>query len=359
MTGPFAETRSLSDLLGALDLRAQGWCYSDIGAASGFSIPPSDAVLFHAVLHGTLRLTCASGGTREVKPGDVIMVLSGEAHALRMTAQSPVAAHEYLKADRASDIPPSVAIGHSGPVAARVLSGRLAPRWPAEISRAALPATLQIGGEGNPAAKLLREETLLLAGMGSGSSALLTRLAGLMLVAALRADPACRQMLSPSKQDPISQSMALIAANPAATWSVAKLAHSVGMGRSNFAAHFTAEIGRAPMDVVASARMELAARLLGQGRLKIAEISEMAGYGSEAAFSRRFTRHFGLTPSQMRSTDSSDDGAASQPVWQSLLPSKMTEGTAALMRQRAVRQGTGSPAPADPKLSLLAGGRPR
>ena len=354
-----AQTRSLSDLLGAVELRGQGWCYSDIGAASGFSIPPGDAVFLHAVLHGTLRLTCASGGTREVGPGEVIMLLSGEAHALRMTAQSPVISHEFLKTENSSDIPPSIAVGPSGPVAARVLSGRLAPRWPDQISRAALPALLQLGGEGSPAAKLLRDEALLMAGMGSGSSALLTRLAELMLVAALRANRDCRQMLSPSKTDPISQAMALISANPAADWSVARLANMVGMGRSNFAAHFTASLARAPMDVVAQARMELAARLLGQGRLKIAEISEMAGYGSEAAFSRRFTRHFGLTPSQMRSQASLETDGSEPPAWQSLLASKLTQGAAVLVRQRAMRQPHAVDASAGPKLSILAGGRPK
>ena len=54
------------------------------------------------------------------------------------------------------------------------------------------------------------------------------------------------------------------------------------------------------MEVVAEHRMEYAAMLLRQGRMKIAEISELAGYGSEAAFSRRFSRHFGISPSQLR-----------------------------------------------------------
>ena len=47
-------------------------------------------------------------------------------------------------------------------------------------------------------------------------------------------------------------------------------------------------------------RMEQAARLLGKGSLKVAEVAELCGYGSEAAFSRRFTRHFGKSPSLLR-----------------------------------------------------------
>jgi hypothetical protein len=46
--------------------------------------------------------------------------------------------------------------------------------------------------------------------------------------------------------------------------------------------------------------MQYAAELLQQGELKIIEISARAGYRSEAAFSRRFARYFGVSPGSMR-----------------------------------------------------------
>jgi hypothetical protein len=83
--------------------------------------------------------------------------------------------------------------------------------------------------------------------------------------------------------------------------------------------------------------MEHAAKLLCQGKLKIAEISEMAGYGSEAAFSRRFTRHFGLSPSAMRerAKQTSSEPKSAVPPFQTLLAGRMGKGAAALVRQRA------------------------
>lgn len=72
------------------------------------------------------------------------------------------------------------------------------------------------------------------------------------------------------------------------------------MGRSSFAVRFTAQVGRTPMDVVTDSRMRCSAELLQQGELKIIEISARAGYRSEAAFSRRFRRHFGVSPRGMR-----------------------------------------------------------
>ena len=54
------------------------------------------------------------------------------------------------------------------------------------------------------------------------------------------------------------------------------------------------------MEVITERRMQYAAELLQQGELKIIEISARAGYRSEAAFSRRFTRYFGVSPGSMR-----------------------------------------------------------
>lgn len=350
---PVAEDKSVSDLLSALELRGQTWCYSDLGQDAGFSVPPCDAVLFHAVLHGSARIACASGAVVELGAGDAVIVLSGEAHALRTSPGGQASTHEFLRDERSVDIPPTLAIGAAGVakgpgggrVAARVLSGKLRASWPGEVNRATLPPLLPLGGHedkagAGPLAALLRPEALPLAGIGPGSAALLTRLAAMMLVAGLRADPRCRQLFAPPRQDPIADALRLIEANPAANWTVERLARSVGMGRSNFAAHFTQAVGRAPMELVAEQRMEHAAGLLRQGKLKIAEISEMAGYGSEAAFSRRFTRHFGISPSQMRerarqalAADESAKPAAA--VFQQLLGTRPGEDAAALARERA------------------------
>lgn len=287
-------SRSLSDLLGDVRLSGRTWTYGDFAGQAGCAVAPGDAVFVHAVIHGEVRLACTGGAMAELGPGDIAMVLSGEAHALRTTAGAQAQPHEGLRHDRDCDIPPATAFGDGPRVTARVLSARLHAQWPGEVSRAALPSLLRAG------TGVLQPDALPLAGMGAGSSALLTRLAETLLIAALRADPACRRILSAETRDPIEDAQQLIAADPAQPWTVESLARAVGMGRSNFAAHFTQAVGKAPMEVVAERRMEHAATLLRQGRMKIAEISELAGYGSEAAFSRRFSRHFGMTPSQMR-----------------------------------------------------------
>jgi AraC-like DNA-binding protein len=335
--GVSSEITQLSDLLGAVELSGQTWCYCDLGGNGGFSVPPGDATFLHAVLYGSVRIASAAGGTIELHAGEAVFVLSGEAHALRVAPDSPAATLDFLREEQNVDIPPTFPVGQAGPVAARVLSGRMAATLPAGTSRSALPSFLRLGAWSEAGwGALLRPEALPLAGIGPGSAALLTRLASLMLVAQLRTDPLCRQIFSPEPHDPIGQALRLIAGNPSASWTVERLARSVGMGRSNFAAHFTAQAGRAPMEVVAEQRMEQAAQLLRKGHLKIAEISELSGYGSEAAFSRRFTRHFGQSPSQMRSAargaDASEEAA---PSWQPLLANRRPQDAASLVRRRA------------------------
>lgn len=354
-----AENKSVSDLLAGLDLRGQTWCYSDLGSDAGFSVPPCDAVLFHAVLHGSARIACAGGAMMELGAGDAVFVLSGEAHALRTSQGSQATTHEFLRDEPAVDVPPSIAFGAGatgfGRIAARLLSGKLRASWPGEVNRTTLPSLLPLGpgaqdgggAIGGVLAGLMTPQALALAGIGPGSAALLTRLSAMLLIAGLRTDPGCRQFFAPPRQDPIADALRLIAANPAANWTVERLARSVGMGRSNFAAHFTQAVGRAPMELVAEQRMEHAASLLRQGKLKIAEISELAGYGSEAAFSRRFTRHFGLSPSQMRdrARAAAADPKASNPGFQPLLAGRLGQGAAALVRQRP--SGGALPMPGD------------
>ncbi len=329
---------SVSELLSRLDLSGRNWSYVEVGPSGGYSAPPSDAVYVHVVLHGTVRLAGMSGDTITLSAGEAAIILSGQAHALRSQPDSGVTHLDFLREDRSVDVPPTVALGTSGPISARILSARLRVRWPDGLHRASLPAILRIDltDQASPGV-LMRADAFRVAGFGPGSTALLTRLASLMLVACLRADPDTLRLLHAAPPDPIDQALALIAGNPSAPWTVEGLARSVGMGRSNFAAHFTARVGRAPMEIITDKRMDQALNLLRQSTYKIAEIAEITGYGSEAAFSRRFARHFGTPPSLMREQGkAASHSPVTAPGWTQLLPRGRLGETSLPLRQRAV-----------------------
>lgn len=294
---------TLSEFLNLLDLRGQTWCFADVRSSSGFSMPPNDSVLFYAVVQGSVVISGITGGTFELKRGTVAMILSGEPHAVRTAPSCTTRRMDFLCEEQNVDVPPTITVGRSSTTAARVLSGKLKATWPSGLRRVSMPPVVMLGTERDHFASLtsVRAETLQMFAAGAGAAALLTRLAALMLSSSLRYHPQCLLLFRSSEwSDPIAHALHLIGADPSADWSVAHLARKVGMGRSSFAAHFTAQVGRTPMEVITERRMQYAAELLQRGELKIIEISARAGYRSEAAFSRRFTRYFGVSPGSMR-----------------------------------------------------------
>ncbi len=146
-------------------------------------------------------------------------------------------------------------------------------------------------------------EDMLAFAMKKGGSALLTQMAKLWFVYAFRETPQCEALFAASHRfDPINAAKQFIEHQPGQQWSVESLARKVGMSRSNFAARFVRETNTTPMDVVTDQRMRMAARLLTDTDIKVAEVSEQVGYRSETAFHNRFSHHFGVSPGCYRRT---------------------------------------------------------
>jgi AraC-like DNA-binding protein len=307
---------SLTEFLNHLELRGQTWCIVEIGESGGFSVPPNDGVLFYAVLQGSARIAGISGGTIQLGHGHVSMILSGEAHAVRNQPDSPARTLDFLREDQDIDVPPVISIG-DGPVTSRILCGRMNVSWPNGLRRVSMPPVVRVGNDSfRPMTDAIRAEGLSINATGAGAAALLTRTASLILAIGLRSHPQCPLLFRMSATtDPIAHALQMIGSDPSADWTVAKLAQKVSMGRSNFAARFMAKVGRTPMDVITERRMHHAAALLQESDLKICEISMRAGYRSEAAFSRRFTRFFGVPPGQMRHASSKDREESAGARW--------------------------------------------
>src|SRR5262249_16720947 len=65
-------------------------------------------------------------------------------------------------------------------------------------------------------------------------------------------------------------------------------------------ARFKALVGNSPMNYIKDRRMLVAAKLLETEGLPLTIVAERVGYDSGAAFSRTFTRRFGVAPGQYR-----------------------------------------------------------
>ncbi len=286
---------SLSEFLNHIDLRSQTWCFVSLGASGGFSVPHNDDIAFYAVLEGQARLAGAGGDRVVLEEGQMVFLLSGEAHALRASAQAPAPIHDFLAVNEYVDEPGAFVFGRE-PAATRLLCGRIKVRWPSGQQPAALPPVLTAGSSG-----MVDLRRLTRAARGPGAAAILTRFANLLFVESFRQSADCHAVFRDSAlHDPIARARHYIEVHPFNPWTVEILARKVGMGRANFAARFAAQVGRTPIDALTGERMRHAADFLTDTDLKVAEIAERVGYRSEAAFSRRFAAHFGLAPGAMR-----------------------------------------------------------
>jgi AraC-like DNA-binding protein len=287
---------SLSEFLNLVELRSQTWCFVEMAAASGFKIPHNDAVYFYAPLEGSVSLAGASVGVVELRAGDIAMILSGEAHALRNQSQAETATLEFLASGEYADAPATLTVGE-GERATRLLAGGLKVRWPGGQHPRNIPAMLRA----RTSDSVVNFASLVKKASGSGSTAVLTRAASLLFVDAFRDHPQSRAAFQEfSLHDPISRAQQYVETHPFTPWTVEILARKVGMGRSNFAMRFAKEVGRTPMEYLSDERMKHAAVFLEKTDMKIAEIGERVGYRSEAAFIRRFTSRFGISPGEMR-----------------------------------------------------------
>jgi AraC-like DNA-binding protein/mannose-6-phosphate isomerase-like protein (cupin superfamily) len=287
---------SLSEFLNLIELRGQCWAFVDIATSGGFSMPHSDAVVFYAVVEGSVKFSCASAEPSDVSADEIIMVLSGDAHALRGESSGATKVFDFLHDGEYVDAPPSVTFGCGHPLS-RVICGRLKVRWPSGKRSPIMPPILRLhGAQGGMDVGALER-----AAQGSGGTAVLTRASMLALTVALRDHPDCKQIFNHSSSyDRIARAVQFIETHPFRNWTVESLAKKVGMGRSNLAARFVSELGKTPNAVLTEERMKHAALFLERSDLKISEISARIGYRSEAAFSRRFTSYFGVSPGKMR-----------------------------------------------------------
>ncbi len=140
---------------------------------------------------------------------------------------------------------------------------------------------------------------------GAGREAMLAKLAELMFVEALRAHleglpPDARGWVAGLRDSQVGRALQVIHGRPGEPWTLPRLARAIGMSRSSLAERFTAYVGIPPMQYLTRWRLQLAARLLEDGRATVSQAAATVGYQSEAAFTRAFKRYVGESPGAWR-----------------------------------------------------------
>ncbi|MER5202904.1 AraC family transcriptional regulator [Streptomyces sp. NPDC002825] len=103
--------------------------------------------------------------------------------------------------------------------------------------------------------------------------------------------------------DPVAAAaLRALHSDPAAPWTVDRLAAEAGVSRPTLARRFTALVGRPPMAYLTWWRLTRAAALLRDTEAPLATVARHVGYASPYALSHAFRREFGTTPGRYRNT---------------------------------------------------------
>ena len=138
---------------------------------------------------------------------------------------------------------------------------------------------------------------------GAGSEVVLTHLAGLLTIGAIRRwleqDPA-DGFLRALRQPAIRRTLDALHADPSRTWTLASLARVAAMSRSAFSQLFSETVGEPPMRYWTRWRMSVAREWLLEGDVSVEEAADRLGYQSRAAFARSYKAHTGEPPGRTR-----------------------------------------------------------
>ncbi len=272
-------------------------------------------VSYHIVLKGSGYASVNGSRPTRFAAGDIIVFPHGDPYAMLSGPGPPPAsaaeeAMQFFRNMAAGRLPFVVEEGGGGPEQAQFVCGFLGcDVRPFNPLLATLPRLLHMQRPADLESDLLdRLIDLTLAEARTrraGGECIRLGLSELIFIEVVRrylatvpADGA--GWLSGLRDPAVGRVLALLHEHLAHPWTLEELANKTGMSRSVLADRFVQRIGCPPMQYLTQWRMQVAARLLSDGAMKVAAVGREVGYASEAAFSRTFKRIAGTSPASWR-----------------------------------------------------------
>ena len=306
-----ADSLDLECMMDLLDdwmrtLRGEGLILTrtDVAGSWGFAVPSGVGIVFHLIAHGSAWLRVAGQKPQLLGEGDLVILTGGVVHEVVATSTGPAEPIGDLLRRLAEHPLP-------GPSEATLYCGEFRPDMRSSAgSLKALPSVMHLTPAclaRTPAISALMTLIAAETDRGSpGSSLVAQYLADALLIYVLRASAAEAGHAPgwlPAMQDRyLAKAFALMHAQPEAQWTVASLAHEVGLSRAAFARRFAERVGQGPLAYLTTWRMSLASRLLREQRASVTHVAQQVGYLSQAAFARAFKRHTGIAPATYRAS---------------------------------------------------------
>jgi AraC-like DNA-binding protein len=271
-------------------------------------------VSYHIVVRGQCWAGLSGEPLQPLAEGDGLVVPHGDAYALASHPDVPPSygdddAVAFFRAMAAGELPSVVTEGGGGSERTSFICGFLGcDARPFNPILWALPRAIhlrRVTQPGDRLSHLLAYAIAELRERGPGGRDVLLRLSELMFVEVVRrhlaaADTQSTGWLAALRDPLIGRVLARLHAKPDHAWTLDALSAGTGASRSKLADRFVALVGQPPMQYLAGWRMQLATRLLAEHSMKVRAIADAVGYASDAAFSRAFKKHTGLSPQAWR-----------------------------------------------------------
>ncbi len=326
LAGP-SVTDPLSAVLRTVKLTGALFFLVDATSPWGVVVPHADVfgpiifpqaqhiVSYHIVLKGSGYASVDGGRPTPFVAGDIIVFPHGDPYAmLSEPGQPPASAAEeamqFFRDMAAGRLSFVVEEGGGGHERAQFVCGFLGcDARPFNPLLGTLPRLLHMQRPADLESDLLDrliDLTLAEARIGrAGSECIRLGLSELIFIEVVRRYLATLPVegagwLSGLRDPAVGRVLALLHERPAHSWTLEELAHRTGMSRSVLADRFVQLVGCPPMQYLTQWRMQIAARLLSDGTMKVAAVGREVGYASEAAFSRTFKRIAGTSPAGWR-----------------------------------------------------------
>jgi AraC-like DNA-binding protein len=302
---------AIGDVLPSLRLRASGFAVAELSSPWALSIEADTTTHLAAVLEGSCHLAVedepgrGEPERRELAAGDVVLLPRGEAYRLAQPSSHPPTPLARIATEPGPGLAARITRGGAGPRAVLLVGSFASENELGRSLMSALPTVVHVRRNHPQIGVWLAAMRLEAEGRPLGGETMIVRLAEILLLYVIRTylerpHAELRGWLGALAEPQLGRALSRMHREPGQRWTVASLASAAALSRAAFFRHFCDSVGEPPLAYLRRVRMHLASEALRDPNATVLEVGSRVGYDSEAAFSRAFKRHFGVSPASFR-----------------------------------------------------------